>query len=319
MTSTTRNMRLAALVLGTVALGACGGGPDAPSSGALSVNIADTPVDNATSVVVDFTGIELHNTNGTMFTVTFPSPKQIDLLKLQNGVTGALTQGESVPAGSYDWMRLDVLATKDTQGESYITLSTGAQYPLYIPSGSETGLKLVSGFTVAQGSTTQVIIEFNLRQSITSTTDGQNYVLVPALRLENQLQVGTLAVNVDLAALTTQQLGSGTPVSQCKGGLFLFSGATVAPQNGGGPDLVDFEPIPYDGTTTQVSLSIPYVATGSYTVAATCNYDLYDPAAVLGQTGYQSLHWTVQDNVSVAANGTATVTMPSSTTSNVTN
>lgn len=319
MRAITRNMSLAALVLGTAALGACGGGSDAPApSGALSVNMADTPVDNATSVVVDFTGIELHNTNGTMTTINFASPKQIDLLKLQNGVTGALTQGESVPAGTYDWMRLDVLANKNTQGQSYITLSTGAQYPLYIPSGSETGLKLVSPFTVAQGSTTQLIIEFNLRQSVTST-DGQNYVLVPALRLENQLQVGTVAVNVDLAALTTQELGSGTQVSQCKGGLFLFSGATVTPQNGGGASLIDFEPIPYDGTTTQVSLSIPYVATGSYTVAATCNYDLYNPAAVLGQTGYQTLHWTVQDNVSVTANGTATVAMPSSTTSNVVN
>jgi hypothetical protein len=280
--------------------------------------MADTPVDNATAVVVDFTGIELHNTNGTMININFASPKQIDLLKLQGGVTGALTQGESVPAGTYDWMRLDVLANKDTQGQSYITLSTGAQYPLYIPSGSETGLKLVSPFTVAQGSTTQLIIEFNLRQSITST-DGQNYVLRPALRLEDQLQVGTITANIDLAALTTQQLGSGVQVSQCKGGLFLFSGATVTPQYGGGPAVVDFEPIPYDGTTTQVSLSIPYVATGTYTIAATCNYDVYDPAAVLGQSGYQTLHWTVQDNVSVTANGTTTVTVPSSTTSNVVN
>lgn len=319
MSSITRIMSLAALVLGTAALGACGGGSDAPSgSGTLSVNMADTPVDNATSVVVDFTGLELHNTNGTMVNITFPSAKQIDLLKLQNGVTGALTQGESVPAGSYDWMRLDVLANKDTQGQSYITLATGGEYPLYIPSGSQTGLKLVSPFTVAQGSTTQLIIDFNLRQSITSA-DGQNYKLVPALRLENQLQVGTIAANVDLAALTTQQLGSGTQVTQCKGGLFLFSGSAATPQNGGGSALIDFEPIPYDGTATQVSLSIPYVATGSYTIAATCNYDLYDPAAVLGQSGYQTLHWTVLENVSVAANVTTTVTLPSSTTTNLVN
>ncbi|HVS77757.1 MAG TPA: DUF4382 domain-containing protein [Steroidobacteraceae bacterium] len=318
MTSITRSMSLAALVLATAALGACGGGSDSSGSGALSINLADTPVDNATEVVVDFTGIELHNTNGTMVTIKFPSAKQIDLLKLQNGVTGALTQGESVPAGSYDWMRLDVLANKDTQGESYITLNTGAQYPLYIPSGAQTGLKLVTPFKVAQGSTTQLIIDFNLRQSVTSAA-GQNYILVPALRLEDQLQVGTIAADIDLAALTTQQLGSGTQVSQCKGGLFLFSGATATPQNGGGADLVVFEPIPYDGTTTQVSLSIPYVATGSYTLAATCNYDLYDPAAVLGQSGYQTLHWTVLDNVSVTANATTSVTLPSSSTSNIVN
>ncbi|HEX8755485.1 MAG TPA: hypothetical protein VF745_04045 [Steroidobacteraceae bacterium] len=57
----------------------------------------------------------------------------------------------------------------------------------------------------------------------------------------------------------------------------------------------------------------------SYTIAATCNYDLYAPAAVLGQSGYQTLHWTVLDNVSVAANTTTTVTLPSTTTTNVVN
>lgn len=307
MTAKARHLRLAALLLASAALAAC--------NGSLTVNLTDTPADNATSVVVDFTGVELHNTNGQTVTINFPSAQQIDLMQLQNGLTAALLQSQSVPSGTYDWMQLNVLADKDTQGQSYIMLDTGAQYPLYIPSGSA-GLKLTTSFTVPQYGSTQLLIEFDLRQSVTGADpDGQSYDLVPALRLEDQTQVGTIAANVDLAALTSQQLGSGAQVSQCQGGLFVFAGS-VTPQNGGGASLVDFQPIPYFGTSTQASVSMPNLAKGSYTLAATCNYDLYAPTAVPGQSGYQTLHWTVQGNVSVTANGTTTVTLPSGSTSN---
>jgi Domain of unknown function (DUF4382) len=306
---TARHFRLAALVLATVALAAC--------NGSLTVNLTDTPVDNATSVIVDFTGIELHNTNGQTVTFDFPSARQIDLLQLQNGATTALLQGRSVPSGSYDWIQLNVLAGQNTQGQSSITLATGLQYPLYIPSGSEGGLRLATGFTVAQGGTTELVIDFNLRQSVTGlASDGQNYALVPVLRLANQAQAGTITANVDLGALAIQQLGSGSQAAQCSGGVFVFAGSAATPQNGGGASLVGFEPIRSFGATTQASsLSIPYLPKGSYTVAATCDYGLYDPTAAPGQSGYQTLHWTVQDNVSVKANTTTTVTLPSGTTS----
>ena len=304
-----RHLRLAALLLTGAALAAC--------TGSLDVNLTDTPVDNASSVVVDFTGIEVHNTDGKTTTITFPSAKPIDLLQLQNGALGALIQGEPVPEGNYDWLQLEVLANKDTQGQSSITLTSGAQYPLYIPSGSAAALKLLTPFTVTEGKTTELVIEFDLRQSVT-TTDGQNYVLAPALRLENQAEVGTISATIDLTALTRAQLGAGAQLAQCQGGLFLFSGGSATPQNGGGASLVDFEPIPSGGlTATQVSLSVPYVAAGTYTLAATCDYELYQPTALPGESGYQSLHWTVQDNVAVTANATTTSTLPSSTSSNI--
>jgi len=300
------DIRLAALAVATAALGAC--------SAPLSVNLTDTPVDDATSVVIDFTGVDLHNTNGSTFSVKFPSPLQIDLLTLQNGLTGALLQNESVPAGKYDSIQLHVLADKDTQGESFITLNTGAQFPLFIPSGSETGLKLLTPFTVTQGKPLQLLIEFDLRQSVTGT-DGQNYLLVPALRLEDQSQVGVLTASVDLGAIAAQQLGPGAQLAQCDPGVFLFSGASATPQNGGGADLADFQPV----QVGQSSVSFSFVAAGTYTVAATCNYGLYEPAATPGQSGYQPLHWIIEDSVSVTANSTTLVALPSPTSSNLVN
>ncbi len=172
----------------------CGGGdktPDPPKKGALTINMSDAPVDGASEVVVAFTGVELHQTNGESVSIDFPSTRAIDLIKLQGGVTDALTQDAAVPAGDYDWMRLKVLASKNSQGESYIKLLNGAQYPLWIPSGAETGLKLNRAFTVAQGSTTRLVIDFDLRKSI-HAPPGQdpNYIMRPTLRIIDQLQVG---------------------------------------------------------------------------------------------------------------------------------
>ena len=327
--SITRAGTLATLVVGIVTLAGCGGGGTAPGTGSLSVNLTDAPVDGAANVVVVFTGLELQHSDGTLVTLDFgttngqANTKSIDLMKLQNGVTGALTQGEAIPAGDYQWMRLKVLADKNSQGESYITLLNGAQYPLYIPSGAETGLKLVRPFTVAQGSTTRLVVDFDLRKSVTAPP-GQdpNYVLKPTLRLMDELQVGKITANIDLAALTSAQLGSGANVSSCKAGLYLFSGASAVPddQDGDatdGADPIVFLPIAYDGVNTNVSVTVPFIEVGSYTAAATCNFDVdapdsndYIPNATAGQPGYQTMKWTTVGNVSVTANNTTTIALP---------
>jgi len=322
-----RRVGLPSTALMLAALTACGGGGgSSANSGALSLSLTDAPVDGASAVVVAFTGIDLQGSDGTLTTITFPSTQSIDLLKLQGGATSALTQGAAVPAGTYSWMRLKVLADKNMQNESYITLTNGAQYPLYIPSGAETGLKLVSPFTVAQGSTTKLVIDFNLRKSITAPP-GQdpNYILKPALRLIDELQVGKIVANIELAGLARAQLGAGSSASSCKGGLYLFSGGAAIADDAdgdatddGGSDPIVYMPIPYDGVTTSVSLSIPFVAVGAYTVAATCNFDVdaapdtndYVPNATAGQPGYHTMSWSTVGNVSVMANSTTTVSLP---------
>jgi hypothetical protein len=326
MGSFTRARTFCALVFSGIAVGGCGGGggSGSPAAGALSINITDAPVDGATEVVVMFTGVDLHRTDGQTVTLDFGSnTKSIDLIKLQDGATGALTQDAGVPAGDYDWMRLKVLADRNSQGESYIKLLSGAQYPLWIPSGSETGLKLVRPFTVAQGSTTRLVIDFDLRKSITAPP-GQdpNYVMRPTLRLMDQLQVGKITATIDLAALTATQLGAGTAVSSCKGGLYLFAGGAATPddQDGDsadGPDPIVYEPVAYDGVNTSVPITIPFVEVGNYTLAATCNFDVdaadandYNPTAAQGAAGYQTMRWTTAGSVSVSANNTTAVSLP---------
>jgi hypothetical protein len=314
---------LAVIALGVTGCGGGGGSATSAASGSVSVNITDAPIDGASEVKVVFTGLELHQASGSTTTIDFSTPKSIDLIKLQQGVTGALTDESAVPAGNYDWMRLKVLASKNSQGESYIKLLSGEQYPLWIPSGAETGLKLNRPFTVAQGSITRLILDFDLRKSITAPP-GQdpNYIMRPTLRLLDQLQVGKISATVNLATLATAQLGAGAAVSACKAGAYLFAGGTATPddQDGDaadGADPIVYQPLAYDGVNSVVTISIPFLETGTYTLAATCNFDVdkadtndYNASAVQGAPGFQTMHWSTVGNVVVTANQTATVSLP---------
>ena len=321
----TRSVVGGCVVFALLSISGCGGGGDggAPAQGAISINMTDAPVDGATEVIVVFTGIELHRSNGESVNIDFSSNKSIDLLDLQDGVTSALTQDSAVPAGQYDWMRLKVLASKNSQGESYIKLLNGAQYPLWVPSGAESGFKLHRPFTVAQGSTTRLVVDFDLRKSV-HAPPGQdpNYILRPTLRLLDQLQVGTITATVDLAALAVAQLGAGTSAESCEGGIYLFSGGTATPddQDGDstdGADPVVYEPLVYDGVNPTVTATIPFVEVGTYTLAATCDLDVdaadtndYNPGAAQGAPGYRTMKWTTSGSVSASANNTTAVTIP---------
>jgi hypothetical protein len=85
----------------------------------------------------------------------------------------------------------------------------------------------------------------------------------------------------------------------------------------GGSDPIVYEPVVYDGINTNVSITIPFVATGSYTLAATCNFDVdaadandFAPNATTGQPGFQTMKWTTVNNVSVTAGNTTDVALP---------
>src|SRR6185437_16100868 len=105
---------------------------------------------------------------GSAITFNFNSPQQIDLVKLQNGNAAALLNGASVPAGNYDWIRLAMnVGANNVVANSYIEVN-GAQFPIIVPSGSETGLKLVQGFTMTANQVANFTIDFVLQQAVTA-------------------------------------------------------------------------------------------------------------------------------------------------------
>jgi hypothetical protein len=316
-----------AVAIGCLAvLAGCGGSSgsgEGTSTGSLTLRIGDAPVDGAREVVVVFTGVELHGPGGT-HNIEFPEPREIDLLAYQNGATVDLLDRVEVEAGEYDWMRLEVIAEQNRNDGSYILFESGQQFPLYIPSGSQSGLKLNRPFTIAAGGITRLVADFDLRKSIIQPPgQSPNYLLKPVLRLMDELEVGSIAGEVDLAALATAQLEPGSGPGDCAGGLYLFAGADAPPDDADGDasdgvDPVLFQPLEFDGLNSVVPYQIAFVETGDYTVAATCHFDVdaspesseYDPGAASGEAGFETMTWTTQGQVVVEPDVTATVNLP---------
>ena len=270
-------LRLAALACFALPLlAACGGG-GGTSSATMNLGITDGPVASASAVVVSFTGVELQPSGGGQaITFNFSSPKTIDLLQEQNGNEAPLLSGASVPAGNYAWIRLLLnVSSNGTVANSYIEIN-GAQYPLVIPSGAQTGLKLVHGFTMTANQVADFTIDFMLQQSITAPpgqTAGsgtQEYLLKPALRLINNVQAGTISGTVALSTLQGNAaclVGASTssgPLPNAQ--VYVFSG-TVTPSSSLTPVV---EPQITLSSTGSYSYDQPFLLAGSYTLAVAC-------------------------------------------------
>jgi hypothetical protein len=322
MTAKIRTM----LVLGWLAtVAACGGssGGQGDGTGRLTLRIGDAPVDAASEVVIVFTGVVLHGPGGTR-RIEFPEPREIDLLAYQNGATVDLLDGVEVDAGEYDWMRLEVIAEQNRNDGSYILFQSGEQYPLYVPSGAQSGLKLNRPFTVAAGGITRLVADFDLRKSVIEPPGlSPNYVLKPVLRLMDELQVGSISGAVDLAALATAQLGEGAGPGECSGGVYLFAGADATPDDADGDaadgaEPVVYQPLAFDGLEAVVPYEIAFVEAGTYTVAATCHFDVdaspeaseYNPGAASGEPGFDTMAWSSNGQVVVEPNAIAEVKLP---------
>ena len=269
-----RRLRMAALACLALPLAACGGG--SPSSSAtLNLGVTDGPVDSASAVVVSFTGVELQPSGGgNPVTFNFNTPQTINLLNEQNGNEASLLNGAAVPAGNYAWIRLLLnVAADGTVANSYIEIN-GAQYPLMIPSGAQTGLKLVQGFTMTANHVADFTIDFMLQQSITAppgqTSGGtQDYILRPALRLINNVQAGTISGTVALSTLQSNSAclngysGSG-PLPNAH--VYVFSG-TATPSSTLTPVV---EPQITLSSSGSYSYDQPFLLAGSYTLAVAC-------------------------------------------------
>jgi len=287
-------VRTVLLTIAALGLAACGGGGggggSASSTGTLKLGITDAPVDAADAVVVKFTGVELKPMNGSALSIDFASPKTIDLLGLQGTSRAMLLDGETVPAGQYEWMRLKVQADPNVAGDSYVTID-GAQCEMRIPSGAETGLKMIRGFTVGVGAISDFTVDFDLRKSLVrppgqhtmvESCGGQAYMLKPVLRVVDNLQVGSISGTVD-PTLVAQKCGTDSTISKvAPGNVYLFGPYTdTAPV----PDDVDDNSA--DGADPIASAmvmsgangntyTIGFVPAGNYVLAYTCAPDQPD-------------------------------------------
>lgn len=301
MSPQTRRLRLVGL-LAASALGlcACGGGSGA-DTGQVKLAAADAPVDGAEAVVVKFTGVELTGNSGNPVQITFPQPKSIDLLN-QSGTASAVLFDQPIPAGSYGQIRVMVVADGDP-ANSYITLSDGTMHGLQVPSGFETGLKLVSGFTVPSGGVVDYTIDFDLRKAITCPPgQAPACILKPTERLVDNTTVGNIQGTVDNTLV---------PIG-CTPSVYLYSGTVTAPEdmNSTAASSDTNQPlaskVPVANSQPPYYYQFTFLPPGTYTVAFTCqaapdNPDQADSAVIFNP---------VKSGITVAAKQTVTVDIP---------
>ena len=142
----------------------CGGGSDSNLS-KFNLAVTDAPTDGATSVVIEFTGIELKPEGGSPVTYNLESPRQIDLLDFQGTHAASLFSNIDIAAGNYNWMRLKVNAAQQTI-DSFIEFEGGEVYSLYVPSGSTSGLQWNQGFTAPANGSVDFTVDLDLKRSI---------------------------------------------------------------------------------------------------------------------------------------------------------
>ena len=257
-------------------LAACGGGssggvsaPSEPATGIIRIAITDAPVDEVSVVNVQFAGVTLKPESGDEIRIDFDMLKDIDLLTLTGGQTAELLPDTEVPTGKYNWIRLAVNAEFDNVFDSYAMTPTG-QIELRVPSGSQNGLKLVSGFTVTEDQSTNLIIDWDLRKALSGPADKPGFHLRPALRVTDMALFGTLSGTV-AELLVTDISCSNDLAAQTGNAVYIYNSMTDTPG-----DIADAQNDPLATATVKqdeagaYTYEVNFLSVGEYIAAFTC-------------------------------------------------
>ncbi len=294
----------------------CGGGSGGgDATGNLTLGLTDGPVESANAVVVQFTGIEVKPTDGpaldpfvldeTSCDMWDPATEtcSINLLDLV-GTDRRVVFSEELPAGDYAWVRLLVNAERNVM-DSYLTTTDGMDCPLYIPSGSERGLQIVSGITVTANGASDYTLDFDVRKSVTNPPGladssasamemcSENYLLKPAIRIVDTTEVGAIAGLVDDSAGST--LEQNCTADEATGlyenvAVYVFEDPSddVIPDDidGDDGDPVTTATVAWNDVDEVYGYEAGFLLAGQYRVALTCSADAdlpdsdeYDPTS----------------------------------------
>lgn len=220
-------------------------------NGRASFYLTDGPLEaeNVSEVVISISKVEVFGPEGWTTVKEFENPEAINLLELQGGETFFLDERELV-SGLYDQIRLGLSSSVNTGGNEnpahYIKFDDETVEEITIPSGAQTGYKVVGDFTIPDGGVTSIIIDFDVRKSVVRAGNSGQFILKPTLRLIEDANVGSI---------------EGSVTGEVDGGLVVYA------YNDGEYDESELEPNA-DGLVFENALTSANVdAEGNYNLA----------------------------------------------------
>jgi hypothetical protein len=121
------------------------------------------------------------------------SPMTVNLLELVNGVREDLGIVD-LEAGAYTQMRLIIGQTPERNGAinilsqahpyaNYVIDLNDDYHELKVPSGSQSGYKVVGGFDINANSTTELILDFDANRSVVEAGNSGQWLLKPTVKI----------------------------------------------------------------------------------------------------------------------------------------
>ncbi|MBU0473272.1 MAG: DUF4382 domain-containing protein [Bacteroidetes bacterium] len=162
--------------------------PDS-GQGELKITMVDAPA-GYESINIVVTRVEVHKADvdsSSGWVIINNNIATYDLLTLRNGAS-AILGSNFFDAGNYTQIRLFI-------GEGSNVVVDGVTYPLEIPSGSQSGLKLNHEFQIQSDVIYELLLDFDAQHSIVLTGNGQ-YKLKPVIRVIPMILSGTISGNI---------------------------------------------------------------------------------------------------------------------------
>lgn len=202
---------LAVLLISTaLACFSCGGGNKTGSGSVSEVGTSEITVEDVTARYVDKGGFQLRmhdrpiamrgieiekvlvgiekvmiNKEGEGWITLSDTTTIYDLLRLQDGTTAILLEKPLEP-GRYNQIRIIL-------SENNEVVVRGRPYRLKVPSGEQTGVKLVTSFDIVKGKKVEVTLDFDAEKSI-HWTKGQGFIMHPTIEIESVAEYDGAAI-----------------------------------------------------------------------------------------------------------------------------
>jgi hypothetical protein len=164
--------------------GSSGGSSSGSGTGTLSVNLADSTLERCKAVYVTIDEVQVHGSGGWRRLEPKSPYRTHNLLELQNGVREELGISE-LAEGSYTQMRMIIGDIPDGGHPSanYIIDENNQYHDLKIPSGYQSGIKIVHLIEIVSGGFTELILDFCASESIVTPGHDGEWLLKPTIKV----------------------------------------------------------------------------------------------------------------------------------------